>query len=99
MSEVKVGITENGDASVDYSWEKKLDTVDMAILITKNITDEFIHKAIQHRDKVIIHATCTGFGGTVLEPNVPKCSEQLEQTKKMIRNIYKTCISNCSTYI
>lgn len=84
MSEVRVGITENGDASVDYSWEKKLDTVDMAILITKNITDEFIHKAIQHRNKVIVHATCTGFGGTVLEPNVPKCSEQLEQTKKMI---------------
>lgn len=79
-----IGITENGDASVDYSWENKMPEMDMAVIITKNVTDEFIRRVMKYRDKVIVHATCTGYGGTVLEPNVPKYMDQLEQTKKLI---------------
>ena len=39
---LKIGITEAGDPAFDYSWVEKMDDMDMAILITKNITDKFI---------------------------------------------------------
>ena len=58
--------------------------MDMAILITKNITDKFIEEILKVKDKVVLHATCTGYGGTVVEKNVPKYTEQLDQVKKLI---------------
>ena len=80
------GITEAGDASVDYSWIRKVNDTDFTVLITKNITNKFINEALKVKDKVVIHATCTGYGGTTLEPNVPKWEAQLEQFKKLINN-------------
>ena len=38
---LKIGITEAGDPAFDYSWVDKISEMDMAILITKNITDEY----------------------------------------------------------
>ena len=64
-----IGITERGDAGLDFGWENKL--YDANILITKHVNDEFIKKVLNHKDKIIVHATITGFGGTILEPNVP----------------------------
>ena len=81
---MKIGITEAGDASFDYSWVDKINDMNMAILITKNITDEFIEKIMEVKHKVILHATCTGYGGTVLEKNVPDYKQQLDQVKKLI---------------
>ncbi len=80
----KIGITEAGDASLDYSWVDKAPKMNMMILITKNITDEFIDKVMYFADKTIVHATCTGYGGTIMEPGVPKWQEQLEQIRKLI---------------
>lgn len=71
MAKYKVGITEAGDAGIDLSWAKKLDAVDGAVLVTKNINSDFIKKVLEHRSKLIVHVTCTGYGGTVLEPHVP----------------------------
>lgn len=42
------------------------------IIITKRLTDELIEKLIEHKDKIILHLTCTGMGGTRVEPFVPK---------------------------
>lgn len=81
---MKIGITERGDASVNYRWIDHMDEVNGAILITKNITDEFIEKVVPFKDKVIVHATCTGYGGTVLEPNVPSYMKQLAQAQKLV---------------
>ena len=81
---LKIGITEAGDPAFDYSWVAKMPEMDMAILITKNVTDKFIEEILKVKNKVILHATCTGYGGTVLEPNVPQYTVQLEQVKKLI---------------
>lgn len=81
---MKIGITERGDASVSYRWIDRMDEVNGAILITKNITDEFQKKVMPFRRKTIIHATCTGYGGTVLEPNVPSYMKQLSQARKLV---------------
>ena len=71
MAKYSIGVTEAGDAGVDLSWEKKLGDVDGAILITKNVTPDFRAAVMRNTDKVIVHATVTGFGGSILELNVP----------------------------
>ena len=84
---MKIGITERGDASIDYQWVNKLSTVNGAIIITKNITDRFIQTIIDcmnHGHKIIVHATCTGWGQSDFEPNVPDYRTQLSQFKKLI---------------
>ena len=75
MAKDKIGITEAGDAGLDLSWENKLQNVNGAVLITKNVTPGFIDAVIRNKDKLIVHATITGYGGTVVEPNVPSPDE------------------------
>lgn len=82
---MKIGITERGDASRDFSWLNSLDKVDGAILITKNVTDKFIDTVLENEDKIIVHATITGYGATKVEPNVMTAKESLEQLKKLMK--------------
>lgn len=84
MARYRIGITEAGDAGLDLSWADKLDSVDGAILITKDANYKFREKALVHKDKVIVHATVTGYGGTVLEPNVPPKEMQLKNVLMLI---------------
>lgn len=84
---MKIGITERGDAGIDLSWVSKADTVDGMILITKNLTESFCQKVLDLYNrgyKIIIHCTCTGYGHTELEPNVPDYRTQLKSLKNMI---------------
>lgn len=87
---MKIGITERGDASIDYTWVDALmnKTVDGAILITKHISAEFIAKVMElYRSgitQIIVHCTCTGWGGTELEPCVPLYSDQLKGLANLI---------------
>ena len=85
---MKIGITEYGDAGVDLRWESKLRSLDGAILITKNLTNEFISKVIQHMNNIpiIVHCTCTGWGSGPMEPNVPDYKTQLKQLQTLIQN-------------
>lgn len=86
---MKIGITERGDAGLDLSWADKLNYVDGAILITKNITDKFIKTVCEKHNaghKIIIHCTCTGWGGSVIEPNVPEYTTQISQLCKLIQS-------------
>jgi hypothetical protein len=87
---MKIGITERGDAGIDLSWANKLDKIDGAILITKKLTDECISKIIKNKDKIILHATCTGYGGTILEPNVLDYKWQINQINKLINQNFPT---------
>lgn len=84
---MRIGITERGDASIDYSWVDKVSNIDGAILITKNLTDKFIQTVVNLHNsgtRLIVHATCTGLGGTTFEPNVHGYKWQLTQLKKLI---------------
>lgn len=84
MPRYKIGITEAGDAGLDLSWESKLTSVDGAILITKRISPAFIGAVIRHKEKLIVHATITGYGGTVVEPKVPTPTETFAHLKDLI---------------
>lgn len=79
-----IGITEAGDASLDYSWVRKMDKVDGAILITKNITSKFTEEILKVKDKVILHVSCTGYGGSILEPNLPTYKTQLNNLNVLL---------------
>lgn len=77
---MKIGITERGDAGINLSWVAKINTVEGVVLITKNITETFALNVLDlHKKghKIIVHCTCTGYGGTALEPNVPDYRKQL----------------------
>ena len=80
---VKIGITERGDAGLDLSWAQKMNTVDGAILITKDPNDKFINLVKEYQDKVVVHVTITGLGSSVYEPNVPAPEVTLEQFRKV----------------
>lgn len=80
----KIGITEAGDASRDFSWEKRANEMDMMILITKHVTEEFIERVLPYKNKTIVHATCTGLGRTGYEPNVPDFRYQISQAVRLI---------------
>lgn len=84
---MKIGITEQGDASLDFSWKNKLSQLDGCILITKTISDVFIKEildAYANFKNIILHCTCTSYGGSILEPNVPIYQRQLMQLKQLI---------------
>lgn len=72
----RIGITEAGDAGIDLSWVDKLDSVDGAILVTKRISPDFYDEALKHKEKLIVHATVTGYGHSILEPYVPTLREE-----------------------
>lgn len=66
---VKIGITEKGDAGLDFSWMRNYKNYDGVILITKHLSHLFIERASKINS--IVHATITGHGGMIYEPNVP----------------------------
>jgi hypothetical protein len=72
----KFGITEAGEVSFNLDVFDRL--YEGNIIITKRLTSKLIDKLIEHKDKIILHLTCTGWGGSVLEPFVPV----LETTRK-----------------
>ena len=45
---------------------------------------EKVLKLHQEGYKIIVHATCTGYGGTELEPNVPNFTTQLTMIKMLL---------------
>lgn len=84
MAKYKIGATDGGDAGLDLSWRNKMKNVDGAVLITKHITPTFI-EAVKDLPNVIVHATCTGYGGTVVEPNVPSIFDQFNAALDLVK--------------
>ena len=66
----KIGITESGEVIFNLDVFDRL--YDGNIIITKRLTTALIDKLVEHKDKIILHLTCTGWGGSELEPFVPK---------------------------
>jgi hypothetical protein len=73
-----IGITERGDAGKDLSWSAKMSTVDGAILITKNVDNPVFIAEVAKHNNVIVHATITGHGDSILEANVSPPAKTIE---------------------
>ena len=46
-----IGITECGDAGLDFSWVEQMPAMDFAVLITKNVNDKFIKEVVKVKEK------------------------------------------------
>jgi len=77
-----IGVTEAGDPSFSFKWVDKL--YDANIIISKNLNDRLIEELINHKEKIIFHCTCTGMGGTIIEPNVPNVGYTRNQLLKLV---------------
>lgn len=64
-----IGITESSEVS--FHLEVFDNLYDGNIIITKRLTNKLIDKLVEHKDKIILHFTVTGWGSSVLEPFVP----------------------------
>lgn len=78
-----VGITETYDPCYVKDFESML-TQPVNIVITKELTDELIDICVRNKNKVILHHTVTGHGGTIVEPNVKSVEHEFNQFKKLI---------------
>lgn len=89
-TQTPIGITERGDAGIDFSWREKMkSTGNRAILITKNLSDQFckaVLEEIRNGAKIMVHATITGLGGTEIEPNVPSFKTNLKNLLALMQN-------------
>lgn len=65
----KFGTTEISDPSFHLEIFDNL--YDGNLIITKRLTPKLIEKLVEHKDKIILHCTITGMGGTKIEPLVP----------------------------
>ena len=88
-----VGITERGDAALNEGWVDWVYKQNKpAILITKNAPLLFEKHPDIFEKRVIIHATCTGLGGSVIEPNVPKPAVILDWVTNLPSKYFKKLV-------
>lgn len=73
-----IGVTERGDAALDTTWHHWLQDGKPAILISKNPVLLCRHLEQFENPNVIVNATITGYGQTILEPNVISYTEAIE---------------------
>lgn len=81
---MRIGVTERGDPSLDFSWIEKQKSCDGIILITKNLTEKVKNNI--NFDKTILHNSCTGWGSTVIEPNILNFKSNLDNLNNFIRD-------------
>lgn len=77
-----IGITETSDPCFHLDLFDNLYNAN--IIITKNLTNQLIEKLVENKDKCILHMTVTGFGGSKIEPFVPKPEKNLTQVHTLI---------------
>ena len=85
MSNIKIGITERGDAGLDTSWAEKIDKTAYSVIITKNpCFENFQQLCLNHKDKILLHITITGWGSTSMEPLVPMPEKVIANVNKLL---------------
>lgn len=82
---MRIGITERGDAGLDLSWRDRLREVDGCVLVTKRLSRRFCEALLEADDgRIVLHATCTGWGGTAMEPNVYAPGQTLASLGRLV---------------
>ena len=57
---------------------------DITIIETKNLTDEFINFCISNKDRIYLHITINGMGGSMFEKNIMTVKTMFLQMRKLI---------------
>lgn len=70
-TDLRIGITDEFDASLDLSIFDRLCPL-MNIIITRDISNiQFRYLLVKHQQNIILHLVISGWGGTPVEPNIP----------------------------
>ena len=96
-TDFKFGATLLGDAGFDTSWASRLHSVIGAAVSSKTANREFEKLLLKNKDKLIYRPVLTGFGGTELEPGVPKPEKILEQVREIVEKGFPT--SHVTLYV
>lgn len=84
-----IGITERGDAALNLDWLAWTRSGSPAILISKDPQKlcEILAREVNegHPTDVIVHATITGMGGSIMEPGVPLPVEAMHGYRNLVR--------------
>lgn len=95
----KIGITERGDAALHLGWQEWVQTNGRpAVLITKNplLLDNFL----SGMENIIVHATITGMGRTIIEPGVIYSKEACKGVVRLVEKFgVKRVILRCDPVI
>lgn len=78
----RIGVCESGEIAFNLDAFDRLYSGN--IIITKRLTNKVIEKLIENKDKIILHCSVTGMGGSRIEPFVPKPEETLDKMKQLI---------------
>ena len=79
---IKVGITECGDPAFNKEVFARL--LPANIIITKNVMT-IEEELLENKEKIILHATVTGMGGSTMEPFVPGLRTSIDGILSLIR--------------
>jgi len=80
--EQRIGVTEAGEVAFNLDVFDRLYSGN--IIITKRLTDKLIEKLVEHKDRIILHLTVTGFGGSRIEPFVPRVIDTHKGLTKLL---------------
>lgn len=81
---IRFGITERGDIAFHDGWidQVRRGDVQAAVLISKGMpTPEGRKAMLEMSDKLVFHATTTGYGRTILEPGVEPFKTRLDKVR------------------
>lgn len=80
-----IGATETADPGLH--WKMIKDLYDVNVIITKHLENpDFRSWLLEHRDKIILHATITGWGGSSVEPGVVTAVESVKYLINLIES-------------
>ena len=80
----RIGITESGEIAFNLDAFDRL--YEGNIIITKRLTNAVNKKLVEHQDKIILHLTVTGMGGSRIEPFVPKAEDTYKKLLELLEN-------------
>ena len=80
----RIGITESGEIAFNLDAFDRL--YEGNIIITKRLTNAVNEKLVEHQDKIILHLTVTGMGGSRIEPFVPKAEDTYKKLLELLEN-------------
>ncbi len=77
----KIGITNHGDAGIDFQWVKVLEldnSLDCAVILTRCLNEEMVKPLLRFQHKIILGISVSGYAGTAIEPHTPSTDTVLQ---------------------
>lgn len=86
-----IGVCRNCDAALDFSWEEKLEVVNILASRFVSINNkQFLNKLLKHKNDIMIVVICSGMYNTPFENNTPSLRDVKSGIAYLISNGFRT---------